>query len=166
MQTRSLLVFQQRSKESALDSRSSAGGKARFGSGGVGGDGDCALQMVVDEWAFGGAVLSEPSFLADLPYDTVKVRLSQHATVTGAVESCRKARKLKCAVAVATPGSEDAAASDPFVADFAVGVSAGQFHGGGLASSAFCEPYNRLLEIAHRDSGPAYAGLNFRNAKR
>jgi enolase len=53
---------------------------------------------------------------------------------------------------------------ETILADFAVGVGASQFMGGGLSSSEYACKYNRLLEIQQDPEGGriAYVGSRFR----
>ncbi len=168
----------QRIKETAFDNKSVNSGKLKYCIGGVGGDAECNLQMMLDEASpLGTAITTKgdpSSVVTELPFNTLKIRLASQGSITGAIEVCKRARRLRLALAISVCSDEDplgSAAADSIVADFAVGVGAGQFLGGGLASGVFCAHYNRLIAIeqqqqqqtaAAADSVIRYVGNVFR----
>ena len=83
------------------------------------------------------------------------------SSLTNAIELCKTARELGWAVIIAC--AEDGPETcDTFISDFAVGIGAAQFMGGGLHSSETSAKYNRLLEISREHQGIAFIGSKFR----
>ena len=123
---------------------------------GVGGDGKCQLQVVADKLVTSAADESEQMV------DALKVNLFKSGSVFKALQMCKAAKAAKWALIV---GCEEQCCetSDTFIADFAVGVGAGQFSGGGLDTGECMAKYNRILEISKEDEGIAFAGRNFRS---
>ena len=52
--------------------------------------------------------------------------------------------------------------NETFIADFVVGVGAGQFNGGGFESGEYISKYSRILDITREDGSIAYCGKKFR----
>lgn len=148
-------------------------GKLKYCIGGVGGDAECNLQVMLEEESPFGAALSRSNDLAsitELPFNTLKIRLASQGSLTGAIEVCKRARRLHLAIAVSVCSDDDALgsmAADSIVADFAVGIGAGQFLGGGLVNGAFCSHYNRFIAIEQQqmaDNVFRFVGNCFRPA--
>ena len=57
----------------------------------------------------------------------------------------------------------EAFSSTHFMADFAVGVQAGQIKVGGLFHAENTDKYNQLLRLASSAAPPPFAGPDFRN---
>ncbi len=163
----------QRVKETIFDTKSVGSDKLKYCVSGVGGDVDCCLQVILDEQSF-SKISDFEAFAAEMPFNCVKLQLSSFRTMSSAIDVCKKIRKLKFAllvcgcdaVAESSESPAIAALHDPILADFAVGVGAGQFYGGGLHSVEFSEPYNRFLEISQTNSTLRYIGENFRVLRR
>ena len=51
---------------------------------------------------------------------------------------------------------------DSFVADFAIGVGASQYHGGGFQSPCHLSKYNRIFEVVRDNEDIRFVGRNFR----
>jgi hypothetical protein len=167
------LILFQRIKETIFDNKSIGSDNLKYCTGGVGGDADCSLQVILDEQLFLN-ISDFDAFLTEMPFNCVKLRLSSFRTMSSAIEVCKRVRKLNYALivcgcdAVAETSESPAMAAlhDPILADFAVGVGAGQFYGGGLHSIEFSEPYNRFLEISQNNSTLRYIGSDFRVQRR
>ena len=85
--------------------------------------------------------------------------IQQYATVSEAIKKVVQCRNKGLAIAV---GCKDADTGDTFLADFAVGVAAGQIRFGGLKSENGIEKYNRLSIIANSEHAPTFIGSEFR----
>lgn len=83
--------------------------------------------------------------------NAILVKLNQIGTVTETLETIGLARKAGYAAVVSHRSGET---EDAFIADFAVGIGAGQIKTGSLSRSERIAKYNRLLRI-ERDLGPA-----------
>ncbi len=80
------------------------------------------------------------------------LKINQVGTVTEALEAARMARKAKMRIVVSHRSGETC---DPFIADFAVGMEAGQIKAGAPARGERNAKYNRLLEI-EEEAGAEY----------
>ena len=126
---------------------------------GVGGQENCALQIVADEICKTSAELK--ALAREAVYNTLMITLPKAGCVTAAVSLCKEARHVGWAVSVATD-KHYPETMDTFLTDFAVGVGAGQLLAGGLLSGENFSKYNRLLEINRADPNIAYVGRYFR----
>ncbi|KAF7387338.1 hypothetical protein HZH68_013015 [Vespula germanica] len=91
----------------------------------------------------------------------IVLRMSQIGTVTEAINCARMARINGWGYVIAAGQCET---EDNFVADFAVGLSAGQFKAGAPCRSERTAKYNQIIRIEEELGKDAkYAGLNFRN---
>lgn len=126
---------------------------------GVGGDETCFLQVVADVACKNA---DEIKILADENvFNAVKIRFDKIGTITGAIAMVKAAREIGWGIIVSS--NEDAPETvDTFIADFAVGMGAGQFMGGSLHSAENYEKYNRLVEIRRGDERVPFAGSTFR----
>ncbi|KOX71859.1 Enolase, partial [Melipona quadrifasciata] len=89
------------------------------------------------------------------------LRMSQVGTVTEAINCAKIARISNWGYIVTTCEGET---EDNFVADLAVGLSAGQFKAGAPCRSERTAKYNQILRIEEELGKDAkYAGLNYRN---
>lgn len=152
----------QKIKETIAEAKSSHSDKLKYCGGGVGGDANCNLQVLIDEHSF-SPLKDEEGFINEMPFNTLKLQLNNLSSVTQAVELCKKAKKFQCSVAVAVSDSgSNVETSDSFLADFAVGTGAGQLLGGGLSSTEFLSNYNRVMEIVAGNHKIHYVGGKFR----
>lgn len=160
-----LRAMKKKIQETVTATRQARNGKLEYSLAGVGNDLNCNLQVTIA----GPALLAipesnMPAFLADMPYNTVKLQLCNLPSITSAIEICKKAKTYKLAVLVA---SSDTAiypeSPDTFLADLAVGVGARQFAAGGLAVAENYTKYNRILEILGESVDVAtFVGSSFR----
>lgn len=155
----------QRIQEVIYDAKSNGSGSGSgmlYNAGGVGGDASCSMQVLIDPTTFAGLTDTE-HFRQTMPHNCVKVPLSQFSSVSAAVAVVKKAKESKWPIAVC---SSDSAAlretDDSFIADFAVGVGAGQLMSGGVFAAESYAKFNRLLEIQGEDNKVPYAGSKFR----
>ncbi|XP_033195044.1 enolase isoform X2 [Bombus vancouverensis nearcticus] len=89
------------------------------------------------------------------------LRMSQVGTVTEAINCAKIARISDWGYIVAACEGET---EDNFVADLAIGLSAGQFKAGAPCRSERTAKYNQILRIEEELGKDArYAGLNYRN---
>lgn len=89
------------------------------------------------------------------------LRMSQVGTVTEAINCAKIARISNWGYIVTACEGET---EDNFVADLAVGLSAGQFKAGAPCRSERTAKYNQILRIEEELGKDAkYAGLNYRN---
>lgn len=89
------------------------------------------------------------------------LRMSQVGTVTEAINCAKIARISDWGYIVTACEGET---EDNFVADLAVGLSAGQFKAGAPCRSERTAKYNQILRIEEELGKDAkYAGLNYRN---
>jgi enolase len=136
--------------------------KLKYFTTGVGGDPQCHLQVVIDSVTF-EAFGSSEDFSTHLPYNCVNIRLGSLSSVSHAIELCKKAKAFHCATIISS--NDDASqpeSGDTFIADFAVGVGAGQLMGGGMGAGQFAEKYNRVLAIQREREKIKYVGGKFR----
>lgn len=124
---------------------------------GIGGDTNCPMQIIADSCIASTDDLA--NFDTENIYDTLKVNIYKIGSIYKAIQLCKNVRKWAIIV-----GSEEenAETMDSFVADFAVGVGAGQFAAGGFDSGECLSKYNRLLEITREDDSIPFAGRAFR----
>ncbi|MEP7209184.1 MAG: phosphopyruvate hydratase [Casimicrobiaceae bacterium] len=85
----------------------------------------------------------------------VLVKLNQNGTLTGTLDVIAQAKAGGYATIVSARSGET---EDPFIADLAVGASAGQIKIGSLRTSSTVGKYNQLLRIA-AEGGAPFAGL-------
>jgi enolase len=90
-----------------------------------------------------------------------QVRFDKMGSLSAAIELCKTGREMGWAVIIGC-GEEGPETTDTFIADFAVGIGAAQFMGGGLHSSETAGKYNRLLEISRENEGIKFIGSKFR----
>lgn len=130
---------------------------------GVGGDASCHLQIPLEATRF-AEVQNVDQLTQDLPYNSVSLQLVRFPSVSSAVDVIRKARAAKWPVAVVGNHTVDLGrdSTDTFLADFAVGVGAGQFAMGGVYSAECAAKYNRMLEITEESPSIRYVGARFR----
>ena len=136
--------------------------KLKYFNAGVGGDPQCHLQIVIDGNSF-AAFSNAEDFSTHLPYNCVNIRLGTLNNVSQALGLCKKAKAFRCAIIISS--NDDVLqpeSSDTFIADFAVGVGAGQFMGGGLGGAEFTSKYNRILTIQREREKIRYVGGKFR----
>mmetsp|Transcript_11371 Transcript_11371/g.11399 ORF Transcript_11371/g.11399 Transcript_11371/m.11399 type:complete len:217 (-) Transcript_11371:350-1000(-) len=124
---------------------------------GVGGQEGVPLQVVADHCTVADIRTVAPESL----YNAVRVTLGKAGTISAAVALCKQARSAGWAILVGV-SREYAECTDSFLADFAVGVGAGQLLAGGLGAGEYCCKYNRVREIAEEDSSINFAGQFFR----
>jgi len=88
------------------------------------------------------------------------LKLNQIGTVTEAIEACRLAKAAGWGVMVSHRSGET---EDPFIADLAVGLKAGQIKSGAPCRSERLSKYNQLLRIEEELKNKAkYANTDFR----
>ena len=94
----------------------------------------------------------------------MKLQLSRFSCVSRAVEVAKRAKQAKWPVAVLSANSPAAGVESPdtFLADFAVGIAAGQFLMGGIYSAECVAKYNRMMEIADENPAIRFVGGRFR----
>jgi enolase len=143
--------------------RSSYAETLRYNLGGVGGDPACPLQIPLDAVAFAD-IPDVDQFSQDMPYNTVQLQLSGFASVSQAIEVVRKARGVKWPLAVVSnnTSAQGLESTDTFLADFAVGVGAGQFMMGGVFSAECAAKYNRMMEITEESPAIRFVAGKFR----
>ncbi|KAH0534893.1 enolase-like [Cotesia glomerata] len=89
------------------------------------------------------------------------IKLSQVGTITEAIDCFKLARSNGWSTIVSAGYGET---EDNFIADFAVGLSAGQFKGGGLCRGERMSKYNQILRIEEElGKGAKYTGEMFKN---
>jgi enolase len=102
-----------------------------------------ALQVVGDD-----LVVSNPKRIADAiaqgSMSALLLKINQVGTVTEAMEAARLCRDRGLGVIVSHRSGET---EDPFIADFAVGINAGQMKTGAPARGERTSKYNQLLRI-------------------
>jgi len=160
-----LAVLKRQISATYSDQEDSNSGKLANCKDGIGGDSVCKLQVVLD-----GAKLLQvkedalEAFLTTFPYNAVKVQLCTLATVSAAISICKRAKAVNIAVQVASADRNlYPEPSDAFIADFAVGVGAGQLVAGGLESGEYYSKYNRITDIIlENGENIQYHGRNFR----
>ena len=76
--------------------------------------------------------------------NAILIKLNQIGTVSETIETMMVAKTAGYATVVSHRSGET---EDPFIADFAVGLSAGQIKTGGLCRSERMAKYNQLLRI-------------------
>lgn len=76
--------------------------------------------------------------------NTILIKPNQVGTVTETLQSIKLAKEFERNVIISHRSGET---NDSFIADIAVGTSAGQIKAGGLSRGERLEKYNRLLEI-------------------
>ena len=86
--------------------------------------------------------------------NAVLVKMNQNGTLTGTLDVIAQAKSAGYATIVSARSGET---EDAFMADLAVGASAGQIKIGSLRTSSTVAKYNQLLRIGER-SGAPYAG--------
>jgi enolase len=126
---------------------------------GVGLAPSCQVQIVADNCY---ATVDDLKALNDeAVYNTVKIQLRRCRTVSAAVTLCACARNYGWSIII---GCEEnfGETSENFLADFAVGVGAGQICLGGLHSGESSSKLNRLFEIQAEDDSIGFAGRKFR----
>jgi enolase len=104
------------------------------------------------------------TFLSTTPYNAVKLQLNSLSSITSAIDICKRAYAVNIAVQIASADRvRYPESTDSFLADFAVGVAAGQLCGGGLESGEFLAKYNRISDIIlENGANVTYQGRNFR----
>lgn len=127
---------------------------------GVGQDSGCPLQIVADSSTI-LAVEDIQKWENEVIFDTYRVNLFRTGSVYKALRLCKAVKQARWPLIVSTE-MECCETSDTFIADFAVGVGAGQFHGGGVEGGEYMSKYNRLLEIQRNDESVAFVGKAFR----
>jgi enolase len=86
----------------------------------------------------------------------VLVKVNQNGTLTGTLDVITMAKKNGYSTIISARSGET---EDPFIADLAVGSSAGQIKIGSLRTSSTVSKYNQLLRI-EASSDASYAGVN------
>ena len=127
---------------------------------GIGGDSSCQLQIVADQLIRTAEDVS--LYEQESIFDTVKVNLFKTGSVYKALQLCKAAKAAKWCIII---GCEEQCAEtgDTFIADFAVGVGAGQFASGGLESGECIAKYNRIMQISREEGENInYVGRRFR----
>ena len=113
-----------------------------------------ALQLVGDD-----LFATNPSRLArgvrERVANAVLVKMNQNGTLTGTLDVIAQAKAAGYATIVSARSGET---EDAFMADLAVGASAGQIKIGSLRTSSTVAKYNQLLRI-EEDSRASYAGV-------
>lgn len=126
---------------------------------GVGQVPTCNVQVVADNCY--STVEDLKALNDEAVYNTVKIQLRRCRTVSSALAICSAARNYGWSVTI---GSDEISGetSENFLADFAVGVGAGQISLGGLYGGEYSSKINRLFEIQSEDDSIAFAGRKFR----
>ena len=128
---------------------------------GLGEDVGCHLQVVADDAITTLEQLSEQE--KDPLYNTLKVSLCKIGSVYQALLMCKHAKlRNNWSIIVGIEDDSCIETNDTFIADFAVGVGAGQFNGGGFESGEYISKYSRILDITREDGSIAYCGKKFR----
>ena len=113
-----------------------------------------ALQLVGDD-----LFATHPDRLAhgvrERAANAVLVKMNQNGTLTGTLDVIAQAKAAGYATIVSARSGET---EDAFMADLAVGTSAGQVKIGSLRTSSTVAKYNQLLRIEERSRAP-YAGV-------
>ncbi|HKU87505.1 MAG TPA: phosphopyruvate hydratase [Casimicrobiaceae bacterium] len=113
-----------------------------------------ALQLVGDD-----LFATHPGRLArgvrECVANGVLVKMNQNGTLTGTLDVIAQAKAAGYATIVSARSGET---EDAFMADLAVGTSAGQIKIGSLRTSSTVAKYNQLLRIEERSRAP-YAGV-------
>jgi len=86
----------------------------------------------------------------------VLVKVNQNGTLTGTLDVITMAKNKGYSTIISARSGET---EDPFIADLAVGSSAGQIKIGSLRTSSTVSKYNQLLRI-EASSGASYVGTN------
>ena len=86
----------------------------------------------------------------------VLVKVNQNGTLTGTLDVITMAKKNGYSTIISARSGET---EDPFIADLAVGSSAGQIKIGSLRTSSTVSKYNQLLRIESSSNAP-YVGIN------
>jgi len=84
--------------------------------------------------------------------NAVLIKVNQIGTVTETLDAIARARRANYRVVISHRSGET---EDPFIADLAVAVNAGQIKTGSLCRSERIAKYNRLLEIEEKLDGKA-----------
>jgi enolase len=84
------------------------------------------------------------------------VKLNQNGTLSGTLNAMALARRAGLATIASARSGET---EDSFIADFAVGTSAGQIKIGSVRTSERLSKYNQLLRI-EEDSAVSFSGVS------
>jgi len=113
-----------------------------------------ALQLVGDDlFATNASRLARG--VGERAANAVLVKMNQNGTLTGTLDVIAQAKAAGYATIVSARSGET---EDAFMADLAVGASAGQIKIGSLRTSSTVAKYNQLLRIEERSRAP-YAGV-------
>lgn len=92
--------------------------------------------------------------------NSVLIKLNQIGTITETLQTMSMARKAGYTTVISHRSGET---EDTFIADFAVGTSAGQIKTGSLSRSERVAKYNQLLRIEESLSGAVFPGISLYN---
>jgi hypothetical protein len=153
----------QRVQEMSYDLKASGSNALQYCMRGVGGDASCSLQMPLDCLRFID-IVNIDQYSQDMPHNAVKFQLTKFVNISKAVECVRKARSVKWPLNIVSNNSSVQAAETPdtFLADFAVGVGAGQLMAGGLHTAECAAKYNRILEVIEESPSIRFVKQKFR----
>lgn len=154
------MLASQRIADTIAENRTAESGKLKYCVDGIGGSADCHLQVVINTTSFNA--IQDIDYLKDTPYTTVKLQFSKVRSVSEAVSLVKKSKL--CSLKVIVGSNDDNAVEETletFAVDFAVGIGAGQFLGGGINSAEFYTKYNRLQEISAENPKIPFAGSKF-----
>jgi enolase len=137
----------------------SASTELPYALGGVGKDTSCPVQIIADEACMLPSDIKK--WATEAVFNTIKIRMTKAKTVSGAIALSKAAKAAGWATIV---GVEEGLpeSTDDFLADFAVGSAASQYHGGGLEAGSNLNKFNRMLRIAKENEGIRYVSRNFR----
>ncbi|KAJ1403579.1 enolase C-terminal domain-like protein [Ochromonadaceae sp. CCMP2298] len=156
-----LKLLRQKVLEITYDLKASGSDSLAYCLPGVGGDASCCLQVPLDALTF-SQIDNVEQYMQEMPHNCISLSLAHFTSVSQALDVVRKARATRWPVTVyASDSSYLPESSDPFLADFAVGVGASQVLFGGLQGAQFLSKYNRLMEIAEESPDIQY-GRSFR----
>lgn len=126
---------------------------------GVGGEEGCPLQVVAD---CACQSIDDLRVLAgEAVFNAIKIRLEMVPSLGMAIDICKAAREAGWAVIISV-NEDSPETADTFIADFAVGIGASQFMGGGLLTCEYTSKYNRLMEIQKENESIKFIGKEFR----
>ncbi len=95
--------------------------------------------------------------------NSILIKLNQIGTITETLETMSMAQKAGYTTVISHRSGET---EDTFIADFAVGTSAGQIKTGSLSRSERVAKYNQLLRIEESLSYSTFSGGNIYKAYR
>lgn len=155
-------LLHKRIQETVYDMKESSSDVLKYNTYGVGGDPACSMQVLIEPSSF-NEIKDFELFSQSMPHNAVKLQLSAFASISEAVELVKKSRSVNWPVMVCSNDTPlYAEPVDTFLADFSVGIGAGQLLSGGIYGAAGYSKYNRLMEIQKEDASLPYSGEKFR----